>query len=47
MLQPLHLAGHLSEFKQGWRKSGNAVSSGNAVWRNGLVLVVIGDGLMA
>jgi hypothetical protein len=36
----------LSEFKQG-RKSGNAISGGNTVWRNDLLLVVIGDGLMA
>jgi hypothetical protein len=47
MLQPLHVAGHLSEFKQARRKSGNTVSSGNAVWRNCRLLVVIGDGLMA
>jgi hypothetical protein len=37
----------LSEFKQGRRKSGTAIASGNAVWRNDPLLVVIGDGLMA
>jgi hypothetical protein len=41
------VARHWSEFKQSRHESGDIVSSGNAVWRNCRLLVVIADGLMA